>query len=69
MATATPSTSTVETVLRATLATTCPARIEVAPTSIVRSRSIIPVVRSVVTLTAVPAAPKPAQSSSTPGTT
>jgi hypothetical protein len=69
MRNATPSTRTVEARLRATLAATCPARMAAPPTSSDRNRSTIPPVRSWLTLTAVLAAPKPAHSSRTPGTT
>src|SRR5215218_3423375 len=55
--------------LRTTLAATCPARIDAPATSRDRNRSMIPPVRSVVTPTAVVAAPNPALNSTTPGTT
>ena len=66
---ATPNTSTVEARLRTTLAATWPARTDAPATSRDRNRSMIPPVMSVVTLTAVVAAPNPALSSTTPGTT
>jgi hypothetical protein len=51
------------------LATTCPASTEAPATSIDRNRSMIPPVMSLLTVTAVIEAPKPALSSRTPGTT
>jgi len=69
MSSATPSTNTVETALRTTLATTWPPNTAAPLTSIERKRSMMPVVMSLHTLTAVIAEPNPAQRTSTPGTT
>jgi hypothetical protein len=55
--------------LRATLAVTWPNSTAAPLTSSERKRSTIPPCMSSLTLTAVIAAPKPAHSSSTPGTT
>ena len=56
-------------VLRTTLATTWPVRKATPPMFMDRNRSTMPSVMSVQTRTAVSAEPKPAQSTSTPGTT
>ena len=69
IASATASTSSVEARLRAALAATCPASTAAPPTSIARSRSMIPLVMSWLTLTAVVAELKPAHRRITPGTT
>ena len=53
----TPSTTTVDAALRATLATTCPARNAAPPTSSERRRSTSPLDMSLDTLTAVIDAP------------
>ena len=66
---ATPSTSTVETTLRATLAATWPVSTAAHAIGSERKRSITPVVMSSATATAVPAEPKPAHSTMIPGTT
>ncbi len=69
MPTATRATSTVDTMLRTRLATTCPASTEVPDTSSERNRSMMPPVMSWQTVTEVVAAPVTAHSSSTPGAT
>jgi hypothetical protein len=66
---ATPSTSTVDTRLRAVLAATCPPSTEAPRMSMDRKRSMIPLVMSFVTATAVRDAPNDAHSMITPGTT
>ena len=55
--------------LRTTLATTWPVRKATPPMFMDRNRSTMPPVMSVQTRTAVSAEPKPAHSTSTPGTT
>lgn len=64
-----PRTRAVETRLRTVLAATWPARIAAPLMSRVRKRSMMPPFMSSLTATAVVAAPNPAHSSSTPGTT
>ena len=64
-----PTTTPVATRLRTRLATTWPVSTAQPRIGIVRNRSMIPVVMSWLTLTAVPAAPNPAQSRMMPGTT
>jgi hypothetical protein len=69
MRNATPSTSAVDTRLRSTLAATWPASTAPPRTSIDRNRSTMPPFMSWLTVTAVVAAPEPAHSRMTPGTT
>lgn len=69
MTKAAPRTRVVDRALRVTVAATCPARNGVPPTSSVRNRSTTPRRMSSLTVTAVLAAPNPAQRTSTPGTT
>ena len=64
-----PKTSTVDAALRITLAATWPDSTPAPLTSNDRNRSSKPFVISWLTLTAVVAEPKPAQSTRTPGTT
>ncbi len=66
---ATPMTGVVAIRLRSMLATTWPTRTEAALTGMLRNRSIIPLVMSVATDTAVVPAPKPAHRTISPGTT
>ena len=54
---------------RATLATTCPVSTAELAIDMVLKRRMIPLDRSVATLTAVCEAPKPAHSTMMPGTT
>ena len=69
IATATVTTSSVDAMFRATLETTWPLISASGRTSIERNRSMIPLVMSCDTVTAVVAAPNPTHTSSTPGTT
>jgi hypothetical protein len=62
-------TSAVAIRFRARLAAMWPTRIEELLMGIVRNRSMMPLVMSVATATAVVPAPKPAQSTIRPGTT
>src|SRR6266498_4420974 len=64
-----PSTSAVEMRLRPALAATCPPSTAAPRTSSDRNRSMIPLVMSFVTTTAVSEAPNDAHSMITPGTT
>ena len=62
-------TSVVDTRLRAMLAVTWPVSTAPAEIGRVRKRSMTPVVMSSATATAMPAEPKPTQSTMIPGTT